>query len=125
MVAWRFDRWKQIPHNAGMSASGNDRPPAALVHAVHTWADGGNLLTIDEIAQRLRCSTKSIRRHVHAGRLPALRGPGGRLLFDPQEVRDALRPATAGNAGTSHDTAAEPANTSLAALATDFTTINA
>ena len=108
-----------------MSASGKDRPPLARVHTVHPWADGGDLLTIDDIAHCLRCSTKSIRRHVHAGRLPALRGPGGRLLFDQQAVRDALRPATASNAGTSHETTAEPANTSLAAMASDLTTLNA
>jgi len=125
MLAWRFDRWKRILHNAGMSASCSHHPPLARVHAVHTWADGDELLTIDDIANWLRCSTKSIRRHVHAGRLPALRGPGGRLLFDQQAVRDALRPATDNNAGTSHETAAEPADMSLATLASVLTTLNA
>ena len=47
------------------------------------------------------------------------------MLFDQEAVRDALRPATPGNAGASHETAAEPANTTLAAMASDLTTLNA
>jgi excisionase family DNA binding protein len=80
-------------------------------------------LTIDDAAVLLRCSTKSIRRHVHAGNLPALRGPGGRLLFESQSLRQALCPAVGGTA--SRPTVSQPATAALAAMASDLTTLNA
>lgn len=81
-------------------------------------------LTIDDAATLLRCSTKSIRRHVHAGRLPALRGPGGRLLFESQSLRQALCPAVGGTAART--AVSQPATVAaLAAMASDLTTINA
>ena len=82
------------------------------------------LLTIDGAADLLHCSTKSIRRHVHAGRLPAMRGPGGRLLFEQQALRDSLRPAVSDVADL-HETNQSAASTVLAAMASDLTTLNA
>ncbi len=82
------------------------------------------LYTIDDAAALLRCSTKSIRRHVHAGRLPALRGPGGRLLFDVQALRTALRPAVE-DCSTPYTACPPAAAPVLASLAGDLTTLNA
>jgi len=82
------------------------------------------LLTIDDAAALLRCSTKSIRRHVHAGRLPALRGPGGRLLFDVQALRTALRPAVC-DSSVPYAVCSPAATPVLANLAGDLTNLNA
>jgi excisionase family DNA binding protein len=49
-------------------------------------------LTTTELSRQLRCSEKTIRRHVAAGRLPASQfTEGGRFLFDVREVRDVIR----------------------------------
>lgn len=55
-----------------------------------------DFLLIDEVAALLRCSTKTIRRHITAGRIPALKGPGGHLLFDRRVVLASLQPTAPG-----------------------------
>ncbi len=82
-------------------------------------------LTVDDVATWLLCSTKSIRRRVHDHRLPAVRGPGGRLLFDRHAVMAALRPASDDGANVPADCPVQIPNLSLAAMASDLTTLNA
>lgn len=53
---------------------------------------GANLplfLTVDEAANTLRCSTKTIYRRIKANVLPAIR-EGGRYLIDVEVIREAL-----------------------------------
>lgn len=50
----------------------------------------GDLLTIDEAATHLRCSTKTLRRLVARGVLPERRVVGGKLLFVSHELEAVL-----------------------------------
>jgi len=43
------------------------------------------MLTVDEVADLFRCSTKTIYRRVAKGELPAIRN-GGRFLFTESEI---------------------------------------
>ena len=53
------------------------------------------LLSVTEAATRLNVSTKTIRRWIEAGELPAVRlpGPGRRLRIDPLDLDACLRTA--------------------------------
>ena len=56
--------------------------------------DGGELLTVREVAQLDRCSEKTVRRAIAAGHLIAVRiGPGGRLLRVSRRAHEAYRRA--------------------------------
>ena len=56
--------------------------------------DGGELLTIAEIAKLDRVSERTIRRLIKAGLLAAVRiGPGGRLLRVSRRAHEAYRRA--------------------------------
>jgi excisionase family DNA binding protein len=58
------------------------------------------LLTTAEVAERLRCSVWNVRDLVRAGRLPSVRlKPRGRLLFDEDELRQAIRDGHRGERG--------------------------
>lgn len=48
--------------------------------------NGADLLTIEEVAEQLRCSVKSIRRRVHDGRLQPIRAATTRLLFRQADI---------------------------------------
>lgn len=54
--------------------------------ASSSWKPRTNLLTVTEASERLRCSTQTRRRRVRDGSLAAHK-VGGRLLFDPSEIR--------------------------------------
>lgn len=75
-----------------------------------------SLLTIREMALRLRCSVKSVRRYVKAGRLPALRA-GGKLLFTAADMWALL------HGGSTPTTTSTPGPTAeaLGGLARDLT----
>jgi excisionase family DNA binding protein len=51
------------------------------------------LLTVLEVAERLRLSKWSVYRLVQEGTLPAVRLVPGRLLFDPAAVENCIREA--------------------------------
>lgn len=74
------------------------------------------LLTIGEAAVRLRCSVKSVRRYVKAGRLPTLRA-GGKLLFTPADLWALLR----GSPTPSTPSTPNPTDEALGGLARDLT----
>ncbi len=48
------------------------------------------LLTLQEVADRLRVSTRTVHRYIKAGRLTVLRTPGGLLRFRAVDVDAAL-----------------------------------
>jgi excisionase family DNA binding protein len=48
-----------------------------------------NLLTVAEVAELLRCSTKTIYRRVACGEIPAIQD-GGRFLFNVVDIRALL-----------------------------------
>ncbi len=83
--------------------------------------DSHDLLVIDEVAAMLRSSTKTIYRQVKAGRIPALKGPGGHLLFDRRAVLASLLPTAPG--ALSADPSPAPSLPGVIAdLANDLTT---
>ena len=88
-------------------------------------ARSSSFLTVDDVATWLRCSTKSIRRRVRNHRLPAVRGPSGRLLFDRLAVLATLRPTSDDGAPASAACSEQVATPALAAMASDLTTLNA
>jgi excisionase family DNA binding protein len=51
----------------------------------------GRLLTVDEVAQLVHLSPRTIYALVAAGRLPVVRFGRRRLRFDPQAVAEALQ----------------------------------
>jgi excisionase family DNA binding protein len=71
----------------------------------------GDLLTIDEAATHLRCSTKTLRRLVARKVLPERRVVGGKLLFVPHEL-DAvlLQPGAAPAISNSSTPASAPSS---------------
>ncbi len=97
-----------------------------MTHGVHgSQCQSGNriddLLVIDEVAVMLRRSTKTIYRQVKAGRIPALKGPGGHLLFDRRAVLASLQP-TAPGALSAEPAPAPSLPGVIADLANDLTT---
>lgn len=88
-----------------------------LVHSGFLPADDlPALLTIGEAAQHLRCSVKSVRRYVKAGRLPAFRA-GGRLLFTSADLWALLHGPPIPSTSSTPDPTAE----ALGGLARDLT----
>ena len=49
-------------------------------------------LTVDEVADRLRCRRETIRRYIVEGRLPALQIPGGFYRVRESDLEGFLRP---------------------------------
>ncbi len=49
------------------------------------------LLTVQETADRLRCSRATVYQLARSGKLPSIRLLRGRILFDPTILADALR----------------------------------
>jgi excisionase family DNA binding protein len=74
------------------------------------------LLTIDEVAAYLRCSTKSIRRRVSEGRLLAIRTVSHRLLFRRCDIAAFLDPNDPGQARSPITHPAGPAGKDLDSL---------
>jgi excisionase family DNA binding protein len=66
----------------------------------HTRIDDHDFLVIDEVATLLRCSTKTIRRHIATGEIPALKGPGGHFLVDRRVLLASLQPTAPGALST-------------------------
>ncbi len=58
--------------------------------AERTTRDGAALLTISEVADRLRVSQRTVHRYVTDGHLAALRTPGGGLRFRDFDVEAVL-----------------------------------
>jgi excisionase family DNA binding protein len=52
-----------------------------------------NLLTVSEVAARLRCSRWGVYAMARDGRLPTVRLSSRHLLFDEQDVEQAIRDA--------------------------------
>lgn len=59
--------------------------------AVKPDANGGQLLTIQELSEKCRLSTSTIHRVKRQGKIPYFQpaGKGGRLLFPPRAIEDA------------------------------------
>jgi excisionase family DNA binding protein len=109
------DRHRRPPRNDASTSS------AFNAHS----NDSAEFLTIEDAADWLRCSTKSLRRKVHAGSLPAIRGPGGRLLFERHAVLAALPSAVGGVALGPATNPPSISNANLAAMANNLTNLNA
>jgi excisionase family DNA binding protein len=59
------------------------------------------LLTIQETAQTLHVSIKTVRRHIENGRIPALRLPGSKVIRVPESsLINALEPVHQATAAT-------------------------
>ena len=52
----------------------------------------GQLLTVSEVALRLRCRQETIRRYIIMGRLPALVLPDGRYRIREEDLAALLKP---------------------------------
>src|SRR6266481_1644910 len=69
---------------ARLLAEPEESAPAATA-PISTPSDKDRMLTVKEVAGRLRCSAKTIYRRVEAGELPFARRNGGRaLIFSEQ-----------------------------------------
>jgi len=69
------------------------------------------LLTIEEVAEQLRCSVKSIRRRVHDGSLHPIRAATTRLLFRQADITALLASGEPGPSSTSSDQVPVPNQT--------------
>lgn len=49
-----------------------------------------NWLTVNEVAAELGVCTRTVRRWIRAGAMPAIRTPGGRELRIPQDYADRI-----------------------------------
>ena len=56
----------------------------------------GNMLTVPEVAERLRCRSETVRRYIAEGRLPAFRIPGGYYRIRERDVKRFLQPVVKG-----------------------------
>lgn len=77
------------------------------------------LLTIDEVATILRCSTKTIRRRVSEGRLPSVRAASNRLLFRQSDLAAFLSPDGPGQP-SNHPSSDRDGTDGLCAIASDI-----
>ncbi len=77
------------------------------------------LLTIDEVAVLLRCSTKTIRRRVRDGRLPFITAASNRLLFRRSDLAALLSPDGPGQSSNPLGTARD-GTYGLGAIASDL-----
>ncbi|MEK7414642.1 MAG: helix-turn-helix domain-containing protein [Planctomycetota bacterium] len=84
-----------------------------------------DLLTIDEVAARLRCSVKSIRRRVLDGRLHPVQAATNRLLFKRADVEALQAPDEPGQSSSTDQSNDSSRGTSVyGALAQDLAGLN-
>jgi excisionase family DNA binding protein len=80
-----------------------------------------DLLVIDEVAALLRCSTKTIRRRVHEGRLKYITAASNRLLFRRVDIAALLSSEGPGQSSSNlRPGAARDGTDGLGAIASDL-----
>ncbi|MDV7245504.1 MULTISPECIES: helix-turn-helix domain-containing protein [Rhodococcus] len=57
---------------------------------ISTKAGTRNLVTVNEAAAYLKCSSRTVRRYIAAGKVPAVRMPGGTALRVDMAALDAI-----------------------------------
>ena len=77
----------------GMGAASGTLARSVLMNRINQRVeDGGEFLTVAEVAMLDRCSEKTVRRAIAAGRLVAVRiGPGGHLVRVSRRAHEAYR----------------------------------
>lgn len=80
-----------------------------------------DFLLIDEVAALLRCSTKTIRRRIHDGRLPVIKAASNRLLFRRADIAALLSPDGPGQSSSNHPGSGRDGTDGLSAIASDLT----
>jgi excisionase family DNA binding protein len=91
----RFSRERLTSHRPDGDTTSDAQPEAKFVEFQHMNAavTSGErvtkMVTVSEAAERCRCSTKSLRRWIHSGRIRARR-VGQRWLVDPAALDELL-----------------------------------